>query len=178
MSFYPTLNVAPLAADGISAGHCHPEIAQAVYEQQSTLEYTMPLTRAHPTAFELEEEIAQFKPDDLNRIFFCCSGSEAVDSAMKIALAYHRSRGEGHRQLFVSLEPAYHGVNMGGVALSGMINNRRAFGVGLPGVFHMHHTGLPENKFVKGQPETGANLAEDPSRICAIGGGENIAAVL
>ncbi len=174
MSFYPTLNVAPLAADGISAGHCHPEIAQAVYEQQSTLEYTMPLTRAHPTAFELEEEIAQFKPDDLNRIFFCCSGSEAVDSAMRIALAYHRSRGEGHRQLFVSRERAYHGVNTGGVALSGMINNRLAFGVGLPGVFHMRHTGLPENKFVKGQPEKGANLAKDLSRICAIGGAKTL----
>jgi beta-alanine--pyruvate transaminase len=161
----------------VAAGHCRPEIASAVYEQLSTLDYTMPFTRAHPKAFELAEQIAEFTPAELNRIFFCCSGSESVDSAMKIALAYHRVRGQGQRQLFVSRERAYHGVNMGGVALSGMINNRRAFGVGLPGVFHMRHTALPENKFVRGQPEKGADLAEDLARICNMVGGENIAAV-
>jgi beta-alanine--pyruvate transaminase len=161
----------------VAAGHCRPEIAKAVYEQLSTLDYTMPFTRAHPKAFELAEQIAEFTPGDLNRIFFCCSGSESVDSAMKIALAYHRVRGQGHRQLFVSRERAYHGVNMGGVALSGMVNNRRAFGVGLPGVYHMRHTALPENKFVRGQPEKGGDLAEDLARICNLVGGENIAAV-
>jgi beta-alanine--pyruvate transaminase len=161
----------------VAAGHCRPEIAKAVYEQLSTLDYAMPFTRAHPKAFELAQEIASFTPQGLNRIFFTCSGSEAVDSAMKIALAYHRVRGQGQRQLFVSRERAYHGVNMGGVALSGMVNNRRAFGVGLPGVYHMRHTALPENKFVRGQPERGAELAEDLARICALVGGENIAAV-
>jgi beta-alanine--pyruvate transaminase len=161
----------------VAAGHCRPEIAKAVYEQLSTLDYTMPFTRSHPKAFELAQEITEFTPAGLNRVFFTCSGSESVDSAMKMALAYHRVRGEGHRQLFVSRERAYHGVNMGGVALSGMVNNRRAFGVGLPGVFHMRHTGLPQNKFVRGQPEEGADLAEDLARICAMVGGENIAAV-
>lgn len=96
---------------------------------------------------------------------------------MKIALAYHRARGQGHRQLFVSRERAYHGVNMGGVALSGMVNNRRTFGPGMAGVYHMRHTALPENKFVRGQPEKGAELAEDLLRICNLVGGENIAAV-
>jgi beta-alanine--pyruvate transaminase len=161
----------------VAAGHCRPEIAKAVYDQLSTLDYTMPFTRAHPKAFELAQRVAQYTPEGLNRVFFTCSGSESVDSAMKMALAYHRIRGQGHRQLFVSRERAYHGVNMGGVALSGMVNNRRTFGVGLPGVHFMRHTALPENKFVRGQPETGADLADDLQRICTMVGGDNIAAV-
>ena len=161
----------------VAAGHCRPEIAQAVHDQLMTLDYTMPFTRAHPKAFELAQRVAQYTPEGLNRVFFTCSGSESVDSAMKMALAYHRIRGQGHRQLFVSRERAYHGVNMGGVALSGMVNNRRTFGVGLPGVHFMRHTALPENKFVRGQPETGADLADDLQRICTMVGGDNIAAV-
>ncbi len=161
----------------VAAGHCRKEIAEAVYNQLNTLDYTMPFTRAHPKAFQLAQEVTQFTPKGLDRVFFVCSGSESVDSAMKMALAYHRIRGQGHRQLFISRERAYHGVNMGGVALSGMINNRKVFGVGLPGVYHMRHTGLPQNKFVKGQPEHGADLADDLQRYCAMYGGENIAAV-
>jgi beta-alanine--pyruvate transaminase len=161
----------------VAAGHCRPEIAQAVHDQLMTLDYTMPFTRAHPKAFELAQRVAQYTPEGLNRVFFTCSGSESVDSAMKMALAYHRIRGQGHRQLFVSRERAYHGVNMGGVALSGMVNNRRTFGVGLPGVHFMRHTALPENRFVRGQPETGGDLAEDLQRICTMVGGDNIAAV-
>ena len=161
----------------VAAGHCRPEIAQAVHDQLMTLDYTMPFTRAHPKAFELAQRVAQYTPEGLNRVFFTCSGSESVDSAMKMALAYHRIRGQGHRQLFVSRERAYHGVNMGGVALSGMVNNRRTFGVGLPGVHFMRHTALPENRFARGQPETGADLADDLQRICTMVGGDNIAAV-
>jgi beta-alanine--pyruvate transaminase len=161
----------------VAAGHCRPEIAKAVFDQLSTLDYTMPFTRAHPRAFELAQRVSRFTPTGLDRIFFTCSGSEAVDTAMKIALAYHRVRGQGQRQLFVSRERAYHGVNMGGVALSGMVNNRRAFGVGLPGVYHMRHTALPQNRFARGQPEHGVELAEDLARICALVGGENVAAV-
>ena len=161
----------------VAAGHCRPEIAKAVFDQLSTLDYTMPFTRAQPKAFELAQRVAGYTPEGLNRLFFVGSGSESVDSAMKMALAYHRIRGQGHRQLFVSRERAYHGVNMGGVALSGMVNNRRTFGVGLPGVHFMRHTALPENRFVRGQPETGADLAEDLQRICAMVGGDNIAAV-
>jgi beta-alanine--pyruvate transaminase len=161
----------------VAAGHCRKEIADAVYEQLTTLDYTMPFTRAHPKAFQLAQEVATFTPTGLDRIFFVNSGSEAVDSAMKMALAYHRVRGQAQRQIFISRERAYHGVNMGGVALSGMINNRKAFGVGLAGVYHMRHTALPESKFCKGQPEQGADLADDLARYVAMYGGENIAAV-
>src|SRR5690606_39228172 len=161
----------------VAAGHCRPEIADAVHRQLQTLDYTPPFLRGHSKAFELAERIAEYTPTGLNRVFFTNSGSESIDTAMKIALMYHRVRGEPQRQLFVSRERAYHGVNLGGVALSGLVNNRRAFGVGLPGVYHMRHTALPENKFVRGQPEKGAELAEDLTRFVTLYGGENIAAV-
>jgi beta-alanine--pyruvate transaminase len=160
----------------VAAGHCRPEIAQAVFEQLNTLDFTAPFLRAHPKAFELAQRVAEYTPAGLNRIFFTNSGSEAVDTAMKTALMYHRVRGQSQRQLFVSRERAYHGVNMGGVALAGMVNNRRAYGPGLAGVYHMRHTALPQNKFVRGQPEQGADLAEDLLRLCNLYGGENIAA--
>ncbi|RPH64636.1 MAG: aminotransferase class III-fold pyridoxal phosphate-dependent enzyme [Burkholderiales bacterium] len=161
----------------VAAGHCRPEISEAVYRQLQTLDYTPPFLRGHPKAFELAERISEYTPAGLNRVFFTNSGSESIDTAMKIALMYHRVRGESQRQIFVSRERAYHGVNMGGVALSGLVNNRRAFGVGLPGVYHMRHTALPGNKFVRGQPEKGAELAEDLLRFVTTYGGENIAAV-
>jgi beta-alanine--pyruvate transaminase len=110
----------------VAAGHCREEIAQAVYEQLQTLDFTAPFLRGHAKAFELAERITHYTPEGLNRVFFTNSGSEAVDTAMKIALAYHRVRGQAQRQLFVSRERAYHGVNMGGVALAGMVNNRRS----------------------------------------------------
>ena len=161
----------------VAAGHCRPEIAEAVYKQLLELDYTMPFTRGHPKAFELARRVTDYTPEGLNRIFFVNSGSEAVDTAMKMALMYHRVKGQPQRQLFISRERAYHGVNMGGVALAGMVNNRRAFGPGLAGVYHMRHTALAESRFVKGQPDKGADLAEDLARFCALYGGENIAAV-
>ena len=160
----------------VAAGHCRREIAEAVYQQLQTLDFTAPFLRAHPKAFELAHRVTEYTPEGLNRVFFVNSGSEAVDTAMKTALMYHRVRGQAQRQLFVSRERAYHGVNMGGVALAGMVNNRRAFGPGLAGVYHMRHTALPQNKFVKGQPEQGADLADDLQRLCNLYGGENIAA--
>jgi beta-alanine--pyruvate transaminase len=160
----------------VAAGHCREEIAQAVFEQLQTLDYTAPFLRGQSKAFELAERIAHYTPEDLNRVFFVNSGSESVDTAMKMALAYHRVRGESQRQLFVSRERAYHGVNMGGVSLAGMVNNRRAFGTGLAGVHHIRHTALPQNRFAKGQPEHGADLADDLQRLCDLYGGENIAA--
>jgi beta-alanine--pyruvate transaminase len=160
----------------VAAGHCRREIAEAVYQQLQTLDFTAPFLRAHPKAFELAQRVSEYTPADLNRIFFVNSGSEAVDTAMKMALMYHRVRGQSQRQLFVSRERAYHGVNMGGIALAGMVNNRRAFGPGLAGVYHMRHTALPQNKFVRGQPEQGADLADDLQRLCNLYGGENIAA--
>lgn len=161
----------------VAAGHCRPEITAAVSEQLATLDFTAPFLRAHPKAFELAARVAEHTPDDLNRVFFTNSGSESVDTAMKMALMYHRVRGEPQRQIFISRERAYHGVNMGGVALGGMVNNRRAFGTGLSGVYHMRHTQLEENRFAKGQPEHGAELADDLTRFCQLYGGENIAAV-
>ena len=161
----------------VAAGHCRREIAEAVYQQLLTLDFTAPFLRAHPKAFELAARVAEYTPADLNRVFFVNSGSEAVDTAMKMALMYHRVRGQAQRQLFISRERAYHGVNMGGVALAGMVNNRRAYGPGLAGVYHMRHTALPDNKFIKGQPDQGADLAEDLQRFCNLLGGENIAAV-
>ena len=159
------------------AGHGRTEIAEAVYHQMLELDYTPSFMRGHPKAYELAARIARLMPDGLDKIFFASSGSEAVDSAMKIALAYHRARGQGQRQIFVSRERAYHGVNFGGVALSGMVNNRRTFGTGLPHAVHMRHTHIPENRFVRGEGEHGADLAEDLVRICANVGAENIAAV-
>jgi beta-alanine--pyruvate transaminase len=161
----------------VAAGHCRREIAEAVYEQLQSLDFTAPFLRAHPKAFELAHRIAQHTPSGLNRIFFTNSGSEAVDTAMKIALMFHRVRGQAQRQIFISRERAYHGVNMGGVALAGMVNNRRAFGPGLAGVYHMRHTALAQNRMVRGQPEHGAFLADDLQRFCNLLGGENIAAV-
>ena len=161
----------------VAAGHCRKEIAEAVYRQLQTLDFTAPFLRGHSKAFELAQRVAEYTPEGLNRIFFVNSGSEAVDTAMKVALMYHRVRGQSNRQLFVSRERAYHGVNMGGVALAGMVNNRRAFGTGLAGVYHMRHTAIPQNRFAKGQPEHGADLADDLLRLCNLYGGENIAAV-
>ena len=160
------------------AGHGREEIAQAVYRQMLELDYTPSFLRGHPKAYELASRIARLMPAGLDKIFFANSGSEAVDSAMKIALAYHRARGQGQRQIFVSRERAYHGVNFGGVALSGMVNNRRSFGTGLPHAVHMRHTHILENRFTKGEGEHGADLADDLIRICAMVGAENIAAVV
>jgi len=161
----------------VAAGHCRDEIAQAVYQQLQTLDFTAPFLRGHSKSFELAERITHYTPAGLNRVFFTNSGSESVDTAMKMALAYHRVQGQPQRQFFVSRERAYHGVNMGGVSLAGMVNNRRSFGPGVAGVYHMRHTALPEHKFCKGQPDTGAELADDLLRLCNLYGGENIAAV-
>ncbi|MFT5111256.1 MAG: beta-alanine--pyruvate transaminase [Parasphingorhabdus sp.] len=159
-----------------AAGHCRPEISEAVYKQMQTLDYIPPFQTAQPLSFELANRLAELTPEGLDHIFFTNSGSESIDTAMKIAYAYHYARGEGQRQRFVSRERAYHGVNMAGVALSGMIKNRQAFGPGIPGVVHMRHTWTPENRFVKGQPETGAELADDLERMALNYGPDTIAA--
>ncbi len=159
-----------------AAGHCRAEISAAVARQLNQLDYTPSFLRSHPLSFELAERIADLTPADLNRVFFVNSGSEAIDTAMKICSAYHRARGEGQRYMFVSRERAYHGVNLGGTSLSGMVKNRDSFGPSVPGVVHIRHTWLPENRFVKGQPDHGAELAEDLQRMVGLYGGSNIAA--
>ena len=160
----------------VNAGHCRREIADAVSAQLRELDFIAPFTRAHPKQFELAARVAALTPGDLNRIFFVNSGSEAVDTAMKVALAYWRARGEGGRTMFVSRERAYHGVNFGGTSLAGLVNNRRAFGLALPGIAHMRHTHLPENRFVPGEGAHGAELADDLARFVSLYGAENIAA--
>ena len=118
-------------------------------------------------------------PDDLNRVFFCNSGSEAVDSALKIALAYHLSRGEGQRTRLIGRERAYHGVGFGGISVGGMVANRRTYGPMLPGVDHIRHTlDLEHNAFTRGQPEWGAHLADDLERLCLLHDPSTIAAVI
>jgi len=157
-------------------GHGRPEIAEAVARQARELDFSPPFQYAHPGVVELAERVANLTPADLDRVFFTGSGSEAVETAMKIALLYHRVRGEGQRQRFVSRERAYHGVNLGGVSLSGMVRNREHFGVGLPATLHMRHTALPANRLVPGEGEHGAELADDLQRFVDLYGADTIAA--
>jgi beta-alanine--pyruvate transaminase len=160
----------------VNAGHGRKEIADAVGAQLRELDFAAPFTRGHPKQFEFARRLAQITPNGLNRIFFVNSGSESVDSAMKVALAYHQARGQGGRTMFVSRERAYHGVNFGGVSLAGIVNNRRKYGPLLPGVVHMRHTHLPQNHLVRGEGEHGAELADDLARFVNLYGAENIAA--
>jgi beta-alanine--pyruvate transaminase len=161
------------AASGLfccAAGHGRREIADAVHRQLLEMDFNTTFQAGHPAAFELASRVASLTPGSLNRVFFANSGSEAVDTAMKIALAYFYARGEGQRVRFVSRERAYHGVNFGGTALSGLVKNREAYGAGLPGVVHMRTTHLPGHTFVRGQPDTGAELADDLLRYVQLYG--------
>jgi beta-alanine--pyruvate transaminase len=160
-----------------AAGHCRPEIAAAVAKQLETLDFTPSFQRSHPGAFELADGVAALTPKGLDHVFFCNSGSEAVDTAMKVALAYHLARKEGQRNYFVSRERAYHGVNIGGTALSGMVRNREVFGALMPGILHLRHTLLPENRLTRGMGEKGAELADDLARFVNLVGEKRIAAV-
>ena len=160
----------------VNAGHCRAEIAQAVGAQLAELDFIAPFTRGHPKQFELASRVAKLTPGDLNHIFFTNSGSEAVDTAMKVALAYWQAKGQGGRTMFVSRERAYHGVNLGGVSLSGIANNRRRFGPTLPGIAHMRHTHIKENFLQPGEGSHGVELAEDLVRFINLYGAENIAA--
>ena len=159
------------------AGHCRPEITAAVAEQLQTLDYTPSFLRGHPAAFALADGVAALTPQGLDHVFFCNSGSEAVDTAMKIALAYHLARNEGQRTFFVSRERAYHGVNIGGTALSGMVRNRETFGALMPAILHLRHTLLPENRLSRGLGASGVELADDLQRFVNLVGEKRIAAV-
>ncbi len=159
------------------AGHGRHEIADAVYEQMKENDYTPHFQLGHPGSFELAERIARILPDPLNHVFFVNSGSESIDTAMKMVLAYHRARGDGQRTRFVSRERAYHGVNLGGVSLAGMVKNRETFTTTIPNVSLLRHTRTEAQSFVRGQPKTDADLADDLTRICETYGGSTIAAV-
>ncbi len=159
------------------AGHGRREIAEAVYAQMQENDYTPHFQLGHPGSFELADMISRILPEEMNHIFFTNSGSESIDTAMKIALAYHRARGDGQRTRFVSRERAYHGVNMGGVSLSGMVKNRETFTLTLPNISLIRHTLTPQQQYVKGQPDSDADLADDLERLCQTYGGNTIAAV-
>ena len=160
-------------------GHGRREITEAVTKQLDTLDYAQPFQQGFGGSFELATKISKHTPGDLNKIFYTICGSTAVETAIKIAIAYHRAKGDSKRFRFVGRERAYHGMNIGATSVGGMINNVKAFAsVLMPGVLHMRHTHLPEHKFVSGQPETGAEIANDLERFCENFGGENIAACI
>tara|TARA_Y100000590_G_scaffold430308_1_gene543790 strand:+ start:4094 stop:5434 length:1341 start_codon:yes stop_codon:yes gene_type:complete len=161
------------------AGHNRPEIKEAVAKQLEQLDYVQPFQQGFPGSFELARRISKHTPEDLNRIFFTICGSSAVETAIKIAVAYHKAKGEGHRSHIVGRERGYHGMNIGGISVGGMIANRKTFAnILMPNVHHIRHTHLEENKFVRGEPESGAELANDLERIAMNIGPENIAACI
>ena len=161
-------------------GHCHPKIVEAVQQQVATLDYAMAFQAGHENSFKLADELTAMAPEGFTRCFFTNSGSESVDTALKIALACHRARGEGHRTRLIGRERGYHGVNFGGMSVGGMSPNRKAFGPSLlPCVDHLPHThSLEHNAFSRGQPEWGAFLTEELERLAALHDGSNIAAVI
>ena len=159
----------------VPLGHGRKEIADAVHQQLLKLDYSPSFNVSHLPAFALAEKLSKILPGDLNNIFFSICGSTAVDSAIKIIQAYQHAIGQSHRMKFVSRERAYHGVNIGGTSLSGMIKNREVFTATMPGVIHLRHTWLEENKYTKGQPEHGAYLADDLQRFVDMYGPESIA---
>ncbi len=161
-----------------NAGHCRPRITQAVSGMVGTLDYAPAFQMGHPGAFELANRIIDIAPEGLEHVFYTNSGSEAVDTALKIALAYHRARGEGSRTRLIGRERGYHGVGFGGISVGGIVSNRRVFGSLLAGVDHLPHTHLPENRMTRGQPEHGAHLADELERIVALHGADTIAAVI
>ena len=162
-----------------NAGHSRKPIVEAIAEQAATMDYAPAFQMAHPLAFELAHNIVELAPRPLDHVFFCNSGSEAVDTALKIALAWHRVRGEGQRVRLIGRERAYHGVGFGGMSVGGIAANRKAFGVMLGGVDHLPHThNLEKNAFTRGQPEWGAHLADELERIVALHDASTIAAVI
>src|SRR5882757_5440621 len=153
----------------VNAGHGREEIKAAIAKQLDEMDYAPSFQMGHPKAFELAARHAALLPGDLNHAFYCNSGSEAVDSALKIALAYHRANGQATRTRFVGRERRYHDVGFGGIPVGGMVNNRKWFGAMLPGVDHLPHTHLAKNAFSKGQPEHGAELADALEGIVGFG---------
>lgn len=163
----------------VNAGHGRAEITRAVARQLEELDYAPSFQMGHPKAFEFASKVTEIAPAGFGHVFFTNSGSESVDTALKIALGYHRARGEGQRTRLIGRERGYHGVGFGGTSVGGMVNNRRAFGTLLPGVDHLPHThNLAANAFSRGQPAYGAHLAEGLSDLVTLHGADNIAAVI
>jgi beta-alanine--pyruvate transaminase len=162
-----------------NAGHNRDPIVAAIRAQASELDYAPAFQFSHPKAFELASRVASLAPGDLDHVFFTNSGSEAVDTALKIALAYHNIRGEGARVRLIGRERGYHGVGFGGISVGGIVNNRKFFGSLLTGVDHLPATYNREQQaFTKGEPEWGAHLADDLERIVTLHDASTIAAVI
>jgi len=163
----------------VNAGHGRKKIVEAVQAQVATMDFAPTFQMGHPAAFELASRVADLAPEGLDTVFFANSGSEAVDTALKIALAYHRARGEAQRVRFIGRERGYHGIGFGGISVGGISANRKLFGSMLPYVDHLPHThNLKEMAFSQGQPDWGAHLADDLERICALHDPSTIAAVI
>ncbi|HEY1447839.1 MAG TPA: aspartate aminotransferase family protein [Caulobacteraceae bacterium] len=162
----------------VNAGHARQKIVEAIARQAGELDFAPTFNLGHPLVFELASRLRGVLPPTIDHVFFCNSGSEAVDSALKIALAYQRAVGQGTRTRFIGRERGYHGVGFGGISVGGMVANRRTFGPLLPGVDHLRHTHGAGAPFTRGQSATGAELADDLERLVALHGAETIAAVI
>ena len=163
----------------VNAGHGRPKIAQAIAAQAAEMDFAPSFNMAHPKAFELAERLVAIAPPGMSKVFYTNSGSESVDTALKIAIAYQRARGEGSRTRLIGRERGYHGVNFGGISVGGIVSNRKMFGPMLSGVDHIRHThDLARNAFSKGQPAHGAELADDLERLVALHDASTIAAVI
>jgi beta-alanine--pyruvate transaminase len=163
----------------VNAGHCRPEIAAAIAAQAAAMDYAPAFQMGHPKAFELAARLAAMLPGDLDHVFFTNSGSESVDTALKIALAYHRAKGDAARVRLIGRARGYHGACIGGTSVGGIANNRKAFGALLPAVDHLGHTfDLEHNAFSRGEPAWGAHLADELERLVALHDASTIAAVI
>ena len=163
----------------VNAGHGRQKITAAIQAQAAEMDFAPPFQMAHPKAFELAGRVAALAPEGMGKVFFTNSGSESVETALKMALAYHRVRGEGHRTRLIGRERGYHGVNFGGISVGGMVANRKMFGTMLGGVDHIRHTHDPaRNAYSVGQPAHGAEFADDLERLCALHDPSTIAAVI
>ncbi|TPL67628.1 aspartate aminotransferase family protein [Mesorhizobium sp. B2-4-3] len=163
----------------VNAGHCRPKITEAIQSQAAELDYAPAFQMGHPIVFELANRLVDIAPKGMDHVFFTNSGSESVETALKMAIAYHRVRGEGSRTRLIGRERGYHGVNFGGISVGGIVTNRKMFGTLLGGVDHLPHTHLPEkNGFSKGVPEHGAELANELERLVTLHDASTIAAVI
>lgn len=163
----------------VNAGHCRPKITEAIREQAGELDYAPAFQMGHPKAFELANRLVDLAPDGFDHVLYTNSGSESVDTALKVALAYQRAKGQGSRFRLIGRERGYHGVNFGGISVGGIVSNRKMFGTLLTGVDHLAHTHLPgKNAFTRGVPEHGAELADELQRIVTLHDPSTIAAVI
>lgn len=162
-----------------NAGHSRPRIVEAVQKQVAELDYAPAFQMGHPKVFELAARLVAMLPSPIDHVFFTNSGSESVDTALKIALAYHRAKGNGTKTKLIGRERGYHGVGFGGISVGGISGNRKAFGNALGGVDHIRHThDLARNAFTRGEPEYGVEFADDLEKVIALHDASNIAAVI